>query len=274
VPANSLFAAIAPKAETGGNPVPGRPRAVDLTATLSPAPIGPVTAEFTVTDADGAAVQLSAQAPLPADGRPHVLTVPLGGTNVAYPLRIAQVTLAYTLPEKQQLAAPVQLTVGVATASNWLAAASSSELDTPGPEPKNPLPSADPHAGGWQAAPGGATLTFAPGYGVVYNEVGPRFVPSPAQGQVTLTAASTMLNTVPAIVTRAFIDANKVGAGGSLTATMNGVAVPIHIAAVADTFPTVTGGAMIMDLPTIQSFLISHGAAPFTITQWWLTTEG
>jgi hypothetical protein len=274
VPASSLFAAIAPKAGTGGNPVPGQPRTVDLTATLSPAPIDPVTAEFTITDADGAAVQLSAQAPLPADGRPHVLTVPLGGTDVAYPLRIAQVTLTYTLPEQKKLAAPVKLTIGGATTSNWIADASSGELDAGGVTPDNPLPSADPQAGGWQAASGGATLTFNPGYGVVYNELGPALVPAPAQGQVTLTAASAMRNSVPAIVTGAFIDANKVGAGGTLTANMNGVPVPIRIVAVADTFPTVTGSAMIVDLPTIQAFLISHGAAPFNVTQWWLTTDG
>lgn len=273
VPASSLFAAIAPKAETGGNPVPGQPRTVDLAATLSPAPIGPVTAEFTITDADGAAVQLSAQAPLPADGRPHVLAVPLGGTDAAYPLRIAQVTLTYTLPEKK-LATPVKLTIGGATTSNWIANAGSGELDAGGITPDNPLPSADPQAGGWQAAPGGATLTFDPGYGVVYNELGPVLVPAPAQGQVTLTASSAMLKSVPAIVTGAFIDANKVGAGGTLTANMNGVPVPIRIAAVADTFPTVTGSAMIVDLPTIQAFLISHGAAPFNVTQWWLTTDG
>jgi ABC-type antimicrobial peptide transport system permease subunit len=274
VPASALFAAITPKAQTGGNPVPGKPTAVDLTATLSPVPIGPVTAEFTVTDADGAAFQLSAQAPLPADGRPHVLTVPLGGTDAAYPLRIAQVTLTYTLPEKKEQAAPATLTIGGATTSNWIADASSGELDAPGPEPVHPLPSADPQADGWQAAPGGATLTFDTGYGVIYNAQRLALIPAPAQGQVTLTAANSMPKSVPAIVTRAFTDANKVGAGGTLTADMNGVAVPIHIVAVADTFPTVTGSELIVDLPTVQAFLISHGAAPFNVTQWWLATDG
>jgi hypothetical protein len=55
---------------------------------------------------------------------------------------------------------------------------------------------------------------------------------------------------------------------------MDDVPVPIRIVAVADTFPTVAGSAMIVDLPTIQAFLISHGAAPFDVTQWWLTTDG
>ncbi len=87
---------------------------------------------FTVTDADGAAFQLPATSALPADGRPHVLAVPLGGTDVAYPLRLTQVALTYTLPEKQ-LSAPVTLTIGGATTSSWTAAASSGELDVARP---------------------------------------------------------------------------------------------------------------------------------------------
>ncbi len=55
---------------------------------------------------------------------------------------------------------------------------------------------------------------------------------------------------------------------------MNGAAVPIHIVAVADTFPTLAGSDMIVDLPTLQSFLASHGGSPFSVTQWWLATDG
>ncbi len=36
----------------------------------------------------------------PADGRPHTLTASLGGANAAYPLRLSQVILFYTLPPK------------------------------------------------------------------------------------------------------------------------------------------------------------------------------
>ena len=48
-----------------------------------------LTAQFTVTDATGAAFQLTS-ATFPADGRPHVLTASLGGTHAAYPLRLSQ----------------------------------------------------------------------------------------------------------------------------------------------------------------------------------------
>ena len=69
LPASALFAAIAPAAGTGGATIPGQPRAVDLTATLSRAPIGPVTAVFTVTDVDGVTFQIPATSALPTDGR-------------------------------------------------------------------------------------------------------------------------------------------------------------------------------------------------------------
>jgi predicted lysophospholipase L1 biosynthesis ABC-type transport system permease subunit len=52
------------------------------------------------------------------------------------------------------------------------------------------------------------------------------------------------------------------------------VSVPVHIVAVASTFPTVTGSEMIVDLPTLQAFLVSSGAAPLDVTQWWLATDG
>jgi hypothetical protein len=272
-PASALYAAIAPPAGTGGAAVPGRPRAVDLTATLSPAPIGPVTAVFTVADADGGAFQLPAASALPADGRPHVLAVPLGGADVAYPLRLTQVTLSYTMPEKP-LAAPVKLTIGDATTSSWTAAASSGELDSQVNVSPVPLKFADPDIAGWQPAPGGATLTFDPGYGVVYNVLGTGLVAASVDGQVTLTAAGAAPAAVPAIVTQAFVSANKAGVGDTVQATINGVPVPVRVVAVAGTFPTVSGSAMIMDLPTLQAFLVSSGGAPLAVTQWWLATDG
>jgi FtsX-like permease family len=257
VPARALFTDIAPRSGTGGAAIPGRPRSVDLTATLSRAPIGPVTAVFTVTDADGAVFQLPAAAPLPADGRRHLVAVPLGGTDVAYPLRLTQVTLNYTLPVKQ-LSAPVDVTIGGATVSSWTAAVSSGELDSLSPQPAN---FADPDTSGWQAAPGGATLSFAAGFG------------APVSGQVTLTAAGSAPANVPGIATQGFVNANKTGLGKTVLATISGVTVPVRIVAVAKTFPTVPGSGLIVDLPTVQAFLVSSGTTPLAVTQWWLATD-
>jgi hypothetical protein len=270
-PASALFAKIAPEPGTGGNLIAGRPRAVDFTATLSRAPLGTVTAVFTVIDADGASFQLQAQNPLPPDGRPHVLSAPLSGADIAYPLRLAQVTLTYTMPEKA-LNAPVELTVDGARAGNWTPAASSPQLQSSF-SPLGSSATASPQAVNWQSAPGGATLTFDPGFGVSENPGGAVYVRAPLTGQVTFTAAP-VPRSVPAIVNQAFVDANKVGVGASVPAIISGAQVPVTIAAVADTFPTVTGSAMIVDLPTIQAFLVSNGSEPLDVTQWWLATDG
>jgi hypothetical protein len=260
LPASRLFAAIAPESGTGGKQISGRPVAVGLTATLSRAPIGTVTAVFTVTDADGAVFQLPAQATLPADGRPHVLTAALGGRQAAYPLRLTQVTVYYTVPQKQ-LAAPVELTIGGATAVSWNAAASSGDLDSVIQNSPESIKYADPDTAGFVPAAGGATLTFDPGFGAA------------VQGQVTLNAAGAAPAVVPAIANQAFVDANKTRLGSSVNATVNGVTVPLRIVAVADTFPTVAGSGIIVDLPTLQAFLVTSGTSPLNVTQYWLTTR-
>ena len=56
--------------------------------------------------------------------------------------------------------------------------------------------------------------------------------------------------------------------------TINGITVPAKIVAVANAFPTVTGAGLVMDLPTLEAFLISHDTAPVAVTQWWLSTAG
>ena len=100
LPPAALLRSITPSSPSGGLLISGRPRSVQFTVTLSRAPLDSVTAQFTVTDATGAAFQLSS-ALFSADGRPHVLTASLGGTDAAYPLRLSQVILFYTLPAKR-----------------------------------------------------------------------------------------------------------------------------------------------------------------------------
>ena len=77
---------------------------------------------------------------------------------------------------------------------------------------------------------------------------------------------------VPAIATRAFDSANSTGVGSIVQTTINGITVPAKIVAVANAFPTITGSGLVMDLPTLEAFLVSHGTAPVDVTQWWLAT--
>ena len=271
LPPAALLRSITPTSPPGGLPISGRPQAVQFTVTLSRAPLDSVTAQFTVTDATGAAFQLSSGL-FSADGRPHVLTAPLGGAHAAYPLRLTQVTLFYTLPPKP-LQDPVTLTVGGATPSTWSAVASSPELDSQLNVGQISGPSADPHADGWQPAPGGATLTFTPGYGQWAANPGIQpLITEPVAGQVTLSAPAAVPADVPAIATRTFDSMNNTHVGSIVQTTVNGIAVPTKIVATSNAFPTVTGAALVMDLPTLEAFLTSQGTPPVAVNQWWLST--
>jgi hypothetical protein len=271
LPPAALLRSITPPSPPGGQLISGRPMAVKFTVTLSRAPLGPVNAQFTVTDATGAAFQ-SSSALFSADGRPHVLTASLGGARAAYPLRLSQVTLFYTLPAKQ-LKAPVTLTVAGAAPSTWTAVASSPELISELSTDNMYGPSAEPKVTGWQRAPVGATLTFTPGYGRWSQAPGASPVlTEPVAGQVSLSAPNALPAAVPAIATLAFDSANNTGVGSIVQTTVNRATVPAKIVATASAFPTITGAGLVMDLSTLEAFLVSHDAAPVAVTQWWLAT--
>jgi hypothetical protein len=273
LPPAPLLRSITPASSPGGQLIGGRPTAVQFTVTLSRAPLDSVTAAFTVTDATGAAFQISS-GPFSADGRPHVLTASLGGADAAYPLRLTQVTLFYTLPAKP-LKTPVTLTVAGATPTTWIADASSPELDSQLNVGEIYGPSGDPQVTGWQPSPGGATLTFTPGYGLwAANPAGDPVITEPLAGQVSLSAPVAVPAAIPAIATRAFDSTNSTHVGSIVQTTINGITVPAKIVAVANAFPTITGPGLVVDLPTLESFMTSHDTEPVPVNQWWLSTDG
>jgi hypothetical protein len=106
------------------------------------------------------------------------------------------------------------------------------------------------------------------------NPFDPASLREPVSAQVSLTAPGAAPPAVPAIATRAFDTANNTGIGSIVQTTINGIPVPTDIVAVANAFPTVTGSGLVMDLPTLEAFLISHGTGPVNVTQWWLATDG
>jgi len=273
LPPAALLGSITPSSPPGGVRISGRPRSVQFTVTLSRAPLDSVSAQFTVTDATGAAFQFSS-ALFSADGRPHVLTASLGGTGAAYPLRLSQVILYYTLPAKR-LKTPVTLTIAGATPSSWTAVASSPELVSQLSTGNMYGRSGGPRVAGWRPAPGGATLTFTPGYGQWSPAPGASLViTEPLAGQVSLSALGAVPTAVPAIATGGFDSANSTGVGSIVQTTINGITVPAKIVAVASAFPTFTGAGLVMDLPALEAYLVSHGSTPVAVTQWWLATAG
>jgi FtsX-like permease family len=273
-----LFQKIAPAPSAGGTVIGGHPAAVRLTVTVSPIePRSPrpglVTALVTITDASGSSFQIATNS-FTADGRPHLLTAPLGGPRVAYPLRLTQVTFGYTMPAGKTRG-PVRLSVSAgARLDGWRAAATSPELDSLMSTTGTFGPAADPSAASLRPGASAASLTFSPGYGLTAAFTGRRIMPQPISGQITLTAGSLAPAVVPAIATKAFVDANKAGVGALVPGILGGTSVPLKIVAETRTFPTVTGSALIVDLTTLQSFLASRGSAPLPVTEWWLATAG
>jgi ABC-type antimicrobial peptide transport system permease subunit len=279
VPTGKLFGEITPKSAPG-TPVPGRPDAITFTAALTPTGIrgqasaiarelGPVTVTVTVADGTGDMYQLNAGT-LPADGREHVLAASLGGADVSYPLRVVQIMLTYQMPPAQ--VAVLALTVTGPSLAGWQASATSPDLQVDRQQGSTLGGSALPGNGTWQANGDTARFTFNSGSG--------QAVPSPStvapvNAQVTLNApAGSALAPLPAIATSAFADANGVGTGSVVQAALNGLQFPLRIVAVVKSFPTVTGsgGGLIIDLPAIQQRLVSQGALPLSVTEWWLAT--
>ena len=270
LPPAALLRSITPSSPSGLL-ISGRSLSVQFTVTLSRAPLDSVSAQFTVTDATGAAFQFSS-ALFSADGRPHVLTDSLGGAGAAYPLRLSQVILYYTLPAKR-LKTPVALTIAGAAPGTWTAVASSPQLVSELSTDNMYGPSAGPKVTGWQRAPGGAALTFTPGYGQWSPAPGAsQVLTEPVAGQISLSALGAGPAAVPAIATRAFDSMNNSGVGSIVQTTIEGITVPAKIVAVASAFPTVTGAGLVVDLSALEAFLVSHGAAPAVVTQWWLAT--
>src|SRR5215472_5924673 len=273
-----LFEKIAPTPAAGGTVIGGHPAAIRLTVTISPIqPLsprpGPITGLVTITDSTGSSFQIATNS-FPADGRPHLVTAPLGGTRASYPLRLTQVTFGYMMPAGKT-ASSVRLTVSAgARLDGWHSVASSPELDSLLSTARTFGPSADPSAARLRPRASAASLIFYPGYGLTAGFTARGFTPQLISGQVTLTAGSLAPAVVPAIATKAFIDENQAGVGTIVPGTIGGVSALFKIVAETHTFPTVAGSALIVDLTTLQSFLTSRGSIPLPVTEWWLATAG
>ena len=108
--------------------------------------------------------------------------------------------------------------------------------------------------------PGGATVTFSPGFGTTsaLNNLGrDRHLAGGRAGHADRGKPGAR-PLVPAIATQAFDDANHTGPGQTVSATVSGITIPVRIVAQVDSFPTVTGSGLIMDLTTLQSLLVAQ----------------
>jgi hypothetical protein len=312
VPAAQLFGKIIPAGPASGVTLPGRTGEFQLTAVLGPASLGlaPATVSVSVEDADSEVYQLDAGT-LPADGRPHTLTVTLanqaipttgvpttgvpttgatgasnasGSARAIYPVRLTGVSLDYTLPAARPRA-PATFTVesvsgGPGTAQiagralrGWPAVASSPELvgvrqilGTSGP---SGLPAVS--AAG-EPGRGARVVTFSPGYGLSASGL-PGVAPTSVDGQLQLSSAPSA-TVIRGLATEGYLAASNTSVGSTVQTNVNGAIISVKIVAAVTTFPTVSaaGGALIVDLRTLQDILVGSAIEPAQVTQWWLAT--
>ena len=245
-----------------GTKVPDATAAAGLGAQL-----GPVTMTLTVIDRTGTAFQVEDGA-LAADGDAHVIALPLGGDKPLYPLRVASITLSFGMPLRS--VPNLGLTLTGLSLSGWKQQAST-------PTPIN-FPSYEvvqPSDGTTQVTGRTATFTFGVGHApaVSIGAGGPGSIQHVA-AQLTLLPPAARVLSIPAIATSAFMTANSQQIGSIVPDPVDGWTVPMRIVAVVASFPTVTasGGALITDLGSLQSYLAHRSLTPLPVTQWWLAT--
>jgi hypothetical protein len=231
------------------------------------ADLGPVALTLTILDRTGAAYQIAAGT-LVADGRPQPLVAALPGGQALYPLRVAAITATFLLPPSK--GPSLALTLSGPSLAGWIEEAS-------GFVPSDLRPDAvvQPSDGPTHFTRDSATFTFAPGWAdTSMVDVSPPPPSTPVPGQLVLLPRAPQADAIPAIATRAFMDANSLAIGAVVPEFVAGTQVPMRIVAEVTSFPTVTApaGALITDLGSLQEQLARRSFPPLPVTQWWLAT--
>lgn len=284
----------------GGLPVPGRPVALALQATLSssPAVLPPATVTATVQDGVGLTYRIDLGT-LPADGAAHTLSGALaesgstGEADIDYPVRLLRVDLDYTAPSTISASAQFSISALEARGSGAHAAAVFASGAALGSWPVsstwgvNGYPcgqtsfgdAATPDVPYQQSSvsparrtPGGVTVAFDSGVG--QNAVGPGIACLPISASVSLSAGGAG-RPLPAIATSAYLRSTGTSIGATVPISVNGATLSARIVASVAVFPTLpaTGpGALIVDLPTLTAATVAQGSAVFPAEEWWLST--
>jgi hypothetical protein len=288
----ALLRRFGPRGPPGGAMVPGRPARLLITASLSGRALDQPVLFVTIADSFGIPYQVQAGLLAP-DGRPHTLAVPAAPRRgAAYPLRITGFSLQYLMPKHSQgfgqlHIAAVRGAPGMTGAAGAPAGPPSGETLRPFAVPGSPGPGgvvlARPDTNLVLAGPQGYTVAFhtGAGYGPRAKDCGrPPFTfpcgpHGPLPGTVSVTAASPPAP-LPAVVTRAFASAIGIRAGQAFPVIFLNTNLSLRAVRVVPAFPTVNGpnGGVIVDQGSLQQALAAAGAAPATVTEWWLRSGG
>ena len=272
-PSAATLRKLASSVPRAGVRIPGRPAAVRVTASLGRAAIRQSLLFVQLTDAEGIGYQLLVGA-LPADGRPHTLTVPLAvGGHPAYPLRITGFSLQFATPVRSLPAERLSIISGTALASTRSATGQNFDVVARG---TRLLFAATSNPGATPPAPvrlrmspdGSIAAVFRPGFASIADASPGGISVSdsyPGYGQP-----------LPAVATRSFLAATSLRIGQRAQVSTDGVTVPVVLLAAVANLPTITNGSpgLLVDQRALQADLLAIGAQPEAITEWWLRTSG
>jgi FtsX-like permease family len=284
---------LAPLRPAGPRPpgftLPGGARQVRIAARLTglgpdghPVP-GGVGDSLTATVEDRYGVPYSfALDELPADGATHVLTLDLAAAAgsdgaPAGPLRLTRLTAAYGVPPRTEShllvigslrAVLADGTVRAVPSAHmaWTARAAVADPDYPG----HTYPRA-----GRLAARAGEVFRVRYETGAV-----PHATYHPDTGEIVLGGAAAPPAPLTGIATSAFLKAAGTKAGGTADVQLSGTSLTVRIVRVVRSLPTAPGGgtagdggAVLVDLRTVDRILDARSAALLEPSEWWLATR-
>ncbi len=271
-PSAATLRKLAASAPRAGVRIPGRPAALRVTASLGRAPIRQSLLFVQLTDAEGIGYQLLVGG-LPADGRPHTLTMPLAdGGRPAYPLRITGFSLQFATPAKSLPAERLSITSGTALASAQSAAGQDFDLAARGTRlifaATRNAGSTPPAAVRLRTSPDGSiAAVFRPGFASIADA---------SPGGISVSDGYPGFGRpLPAVATRSFLAATSLRVGQRAQVSTDGVTVPVVLLAAVAHLPTITNGSpgLLVDQRALQAELLAIGAQPEAITEWWLRTS-
>ncbi|MFI1562981.1 FtsX-like permease family protein [Streptomyces sp. NPDC020490] len=271
-PVRPLLAGLGPKGTTAGARVPARTARLRLTATLRTSRQQGTTTDATLTleDRYGTPYQVPA-GELPADGRAHTLGVALPPA----PLTLTGVQLVMSQPfghsERHRLV------LGRLTATS-----------TDGTVRRLPLPAAwtaDSGGDGQLASPEADTNPTRPEvsssgppaieYDTGHIPVDETWVIASVTVRMRV-AQPARAAEVRAVATDRFLASAGARAGGRVDVTLGGENVPVRIVRSVRALPTTgdaDGGALLVDLRSVNRVLAERYGASVTPTEWWLRTD-
>ncbi|MFF5492252.1 FtsX-like permease family protein [Streptomyces aquilus] len=266
-PVRPLLAGLGPKGASAGAAVPAGSARLRLTATLRGAAPG-TSADVTVTleDRHGTPYRLPAGS-LAADGRPHSLELAVP------PGKLLLTDVQLVLPVPRERADRQRFSLDAVTAVTAQGAERRVELPTAWTaRTLSDNTSEFPDRSNAPAPPRVSGSSVAYGTGYVPRED----TWTLASLTVRLQAAQPAAPQITAVATDRFLDSAGARTGQRLDVTFGGRSLPVRIVAAVRALPTTgseTGGALLVDLRSVNRVLEAKYGESVTPTEWWLATD-